>query len=140
MRTSSHAQVTQCGFVYWKYAARCSIFRRHVGDGRAVSERQRGQAGAKELYKFSYYPGLAQDLSYRQNQVCGRGAFFQFSTQLKTNYLRQQHGNRLAEHGGLGFNAAHAPAQHTQTVNHGGVRVSAHQSVWIGQHCAVPRF
>jgi hypothetical protein len=41
------------------------------------------------------------------------------------------------QHAGLGLDAAHAPAQHAQAVDHGGVRVGAHQAVRVGQHLAV---
>src|SRR5690348_18486883 len=41
-------------------------------------------------------------------------------------YPGDQHGDGLAEHGRLGLDAAHAPAQHAQAVLHGGVRVGAH--------------
>ena len=57
--------------------------------------------------------------------------------QLHADHLRDQHGNRLPQHRGLGFNAAHAPAQHAQPVDHGGVRVGAYQRVGIGGAFAV---
>ncbi|MNH16936.1 hypothetical protein D3C79_765880 [compost metagenome] len=38
----------------------------------------------------------------------------------------------MAEHGRLGLDAAHAPAQHAQAVDHGGVRVGADQGVGEG--------
>ena len=41
-------------------------------------------------------------------------------------------GMRLAEHGGLGLDAADAPAQHGQAVDHGGVAVGADHGVGIG--------
>ena len=41
-------------------------------------------------------------------------------------------GDRLAQHGRFRFDAAHAPAQHAQAVDHGGVRVGADDGVGIG--------
>ena len=41
--------------------------------------------------------------------------------------------NRLAEHRGLGLDAADAPAQHAQAVDHGGVRVGADAGVGVGE-------
>ena len=43
-----------------------------------------------------------------------------------------QHRDGLAEHGGLGLDSAHAPAEHAQAVDHGGVRVGSDQRVRIG--------
>ena len=45
--------------------------------------------------------------------------------------MRQQHGGGLAEHAGLGFDAADAPADYAQAVDHGGVRVGADHGVGI---------
>ena len=39
----------------------------------------------------------------------------------------------MPEQRGLRFDAAHAPAEHTEAVDHGGVRVSAYQSVGVDQ-------
>ncbi len=46
-----------------------------------------------------------------------------------------QHRERLAQHGGLGLDAADAPAEHAQPVHHGGVGVGPDQSV--GERLAV---
>ena len=40
-----------------------------------------------------------------------------------------EHIKRLAEHGGLGLDPAHAPAEHAQAVDHGGMAVGADQRV-----------
>ena len=49
---------------------------------------------------------------------------------------RDEHGDRLAEHGGFGFDSADAPAKHAEAVDHGGVRVGADQRVGIGRALA----
>ena len=46
--------------------------------------------------------------------------------------VRDQHRDGLAEHRRLGLDAAHAPAQHADAVDHRGVRVGAHQRVGVG--------
>ena len=51
----------------------------------------------------------------------------------ESDHLRQQHRHRLTKHGRLRFNPAHAPAQNSQTINHGGVAVGTDQSIRIGQ-------
>ena len=80
---------------------------------------------------------LAEHLGQGQHQVGGRGAGGQRAQQLDAHHdwRRQVHG--LAEHGRLGLDAAHAPAQHTDPVDHGGVGVGAHQGVRDGHPPAV---
>ena len=56
--------------------------------------------------------------------------------QAEADNLRDQHGNRLAQHGSFGLNAANAPAEYAEAVNHRGVRVGAHQCVGISQRLA----
>ncbi len=46
--------------------------------------------------------------------------------------LRYQHRDGLPQHGRLGLDAAHAPAQHPQAVDHRGVRIGADDRVRIG--------
>ena len=134
------AQIIQCGFVHGEDAARRAIFRRHVGDGGAIGQRQPRQSRPKEFHKLAHYAGLAQDLRHSKHQVSGRGAFTQLPCQFEPDHLRQQHGNRLPQHGCLGFNAAHAPAQHPQAVDHGGVGIRSYQRVWISHAYAVALF
>ncbi len=55
----------------------------------------------------------------------------QLAVELEADDLRDQHGDRLAQHGGFGLDAAHAPAQHAQAVDHGGVRVGADHGVRV---------
>ena len=63
--------------------------------------------------------------------------FGQLAGQLEADDLRNQHGRRLTEHGGFRLNAAHAPAEHTDAVDHGGVRVGAEHGIRIGPALAV---
>ncbi len=57
--------------------------------------------------------------------------------QLESDHPRNQHRHRLAEHGGLGLDAADAPAQHAEAVLHRGVRVGAHAGVRVGDTVAL---
>ena len=45
--------------------------------------------------------------------------------------------DRLAEHRGLGLDAADAPAEHAEAVDHRGVRVGADAGVGVGRQLAV---
>ena len=118
-------------------AARGAIFRRHVRDRRFIFERDTGQAGAEEFDKLSDDALLAQHLDDRENEICCGCAFGQFSGQFETDDFRNEHRDRLAEHGGFRFDAAHTPAQHGQGVDHGRVAVGADAGVRIGNGLAV---
>ena len=72
-----------------------------------------------------------------RHQVSRGRAFAQFAGELVANHLRNQHGNGLAQHGGLGLNAAHAPAQHAKAIDHRGVRIGADHRVWISHLLAI---
>jgi hypothetical protein len=48
---------------------------------------------------------------------------------LKPDDSRDQHRDRLAEHGRLGLDAADAPADDAEAVDHGGVGVGARHTV-----------
>ena len=98
---------------------------------------QLGDAGAVELDELADDAVLAQRLGDGENEVGGGGAFLQFAGKAEADHLRDQHGDRLAEHGGLGLDAADAPAEHAQAVDHGGVGVGADQGVGIGGDLAV---
>ena len=43
----------------------------------------------------------------------------------------------MTEHGGLGFNAANAPAKHAEAVDHCGVRICADARIWVSEKFAV---
>ena len=52
--------------------------------------------------------------------------------QPEADHGRQEEGEGLAEHGRLGLDAAHAPPEHAEAVDHGGVGVGADQRVAVG--------
>ena len=93
-------------------------------------------ARAEELDELADHALLAQHLGDGQHQVGRRRALAHLAVQAEADHLRDQHRHRLAQHGRLGLDAAHAPAQHAQAVDHGGVRVGADQRVGIGQRRA----
>lgn len=105
--------------------------RRHVADGGAVGEGGRGDALTVELDELADDAVLAQHLGDREDQVGGGGAGRELTGQLEADDARDEHGDRLAEHRGLGLDAADAPAEHTEAVDHGGVRVGADEGVGV---------
>ena len=109
-----------------------AVFRAHVADGRAGGQRHVGHARAVEVDELADHPHPAQQLRHREDQI-GRGAALpQVAGELDADDLGDEHAHRLAEHGGFGLDAADAPAQHAQPVDHRGVRVGADQGVRIG--------
>ncbi len=75
---------------------------------------------------------LAQHLGDGQDQVSGGRALRQRAGELEADHPGDEHADRLAQHGGLGLDAADAPPEHAEPVDHGGVRVGAEQGVGIG--------
>ena len=88
-----------------------------------------GDARAEVLDELPDDADLAQDLGHREHEV-GRGrALRQLARQLEADDLRHEHRQRLAEHRGLGLDAADAPAEHAEPVDHRRVRVGADERV-----------
>ncbi len=114
-----------------------AIFRRHVGDGGFVFQRQIGEAGAEEFDEFTDNTLLAQHVHNRQHKVGSGDAFAQLAGQFEADDFRDQHGYRLAQHGGFGLDAANTPAQNGQAVDHGCVAVGADTGVGEGDGVAV---
>ena len=133
---AGQSQVTQAFVVDREDTAGGAILRRHVGDRGPVGQRQVVQAVAVEFDEFADDAKLAQHLHDGQHQVGGGGPFRQLAGQFETHHLRNQHGDGLAQHGRLGLDAAHAPADHADTVDHGGVRIGAHHGVGVSHAIA----
>lgn len=56
---------------------------------------------------------------------------WQLSAELESYNLREDHGNLLTKHDRLSLNSTNSPANNSKTINHSGVRVSAHNGIWI---------
>ena len=113
-------------------AAGGAVFRGHVGDGGLVLDGQADDARAEELDELADHALLAEHLGDGQDQIGGGRAFRQGTGQAEADDFRDQHGDGLAQHGRLGLDAADAPAEHGQAVDHGGVAVGADHGVGIG--------
>ena len=109
----------------------------HVGDGRAVGQRKRGGAGAVELDELADDLLLAQHLGDVEREI-GRGdAFAQRAGHVDADDFGREEVDRLAEHARLRLDAAHAPADDAEAVDHGGVRIGADERVGIINRLAV---
>ena len=135
-RATAQPQIAQRFIVHREDAAGGTVLWGHVRNGCAVCKRQLVETRSEELDEFSDHALLAQHLGHGKHQIGCRRAFLQLITQPHTHYLGDQHRYRLPQHGGLGFDSTDAPAQHTQAIDHGGVRVGAHQRVGIRHRMA----
>ncbi len=115
-----------------------SILRSHIADRGPIRQREIGQARAEELNKLADDPLFPQNFRHGEHEVRGRGPFRQMPTEANPNNLRDQHGDRLAEHRGLGLDPPDAPPEHAESVDHGRVRVGADEGIGIGQQDPVP--
>ena len=129
---AAELQILQAFFVDGEDAAGGAVFGRHVSDGGPIGERKITQSRTEVFNKFSDDAMLAQHFRDGENEIGGRSAFPQASGKLHANNLRNQHRDGLAEHGGFGFNAADAPSQNSQAIDHRCVAVGADQGVGIG--------
>ncbi|GIX63876.1 mitochondrial import receptor subunit Tom40 [Babesia caballi] len=93
---------------------------------------------ADEFDELADHAGAgAEDGRDGEDDVGGKHVVGGLAHELEADHLRQHHGNGLAEHGGLGLDAADAPAEHAQAVDHGGVGVGPDDGVGVEQAVAV---
>ena len=126
------AQVFEGAVVHGEKADGGTVLGRHVGDRGAVGQRKGGKPRPEVLDEAGHHPVRAQLLGHGEHQVGGGRALLQGAGELHPDHLRQQHVVGLPEQDRLGLDAADPPAHHPQPVDHGGVRVRAHQRVGAG--------
>ena len=110
-------------------AAGGAVLRRHVADGGAILDGEMIEAVAEILDELLDHAALAQHLRAGEHEVGGGDAFLELALEAEADHLGDDHGDGLAEHGGLRLDAADAPAEHAQRVDHGGVAVGADAGV-----------
>ncbi len=103
---------------------------------RSGSESEAG-AGAVELDELADDLLLAQHLGDVERKV-GRGhALAERASHVDTDNFGREEVDRLAKHARLRLDAADAPADDAETIDHGGVGVGADERVGIGDRLAV---
>ena len=108
-----------------------AVFGGHVGDGGAVGQAEGGGAGAVEFDEFADDAVFAEDFRDAEGEVSGGDAFCQSAVQIDADDFGDEESNRLAEHAGFCLDAAHAPADDAEAVDHGGVGVGADEGVRV---------
>ena len=129
------AQVAQRLGVDREDAAGRAVLGRHVGDGRAVGQRQLREAVAEELDELPDDALLAEHLGHGEHEVGRRRPLGQRARELHADDLRDEHRHGLAEHRRLGLDAADAPAEDAEAVDHRRVRVGPDERVGVDASC-----
>ena len=80
---------------------------------------------------------LAEHVGDGEHHVGCGDALGDGAGELEPDDAWHEHGNRLAEHRGFGFDAADTPAEHAEAVDGGGVRIRTNAGVEIGKLAAV---
>ena len=112
------------------------VLRRHVAERRAIRNRQELQSRPVEFHELADDPELAEPLRDREHEIGRRRALGQPIGEAEADHFRDEHRDRLAQHRGLGLDAADAPADDAKTVDHRGVRVGADERVRVGEGAA----
>ena len=131
------AQVFQRGIVDREESHRGPVFRCHVGQRRAVGQSQTVQSFSEEFDEVPHDAILAQHRDHGQGRIRGGDAGLQGTSQLDAGHDGRKNRNGLSQHGGLGFDAADAPAQYAHAVDRRGVRVGADDAVGEGHVHAI---
>ncbi len=115
------AQVADGFVVDREKAHRRAVLRCHVGERRAVGHRQRSRALAEILDEGAHHLFAPQQFGHRQHQIGRRHAFAQAAAEFDADDVRSQEVDRLSEHRRLGLDAADAPADDADGIDHRGV-------------------
>ena len=92
---------------------------------------QRLRALAEVLDELADDFRLAQHFGDGEHEVGRRARRMQLALEVHADDVGREEVHRLAEHAGLGLDAADAPADHADAVDHRGVAVGADQRVGI---------
>ena len=124
-------QVVERHVVDGKNGDRRAVLRTHVPERGAIGNRQVFEAGPEELDELSDNAVLAEPLGNREHEVGCGGAFEHRARQTEAEHRRDEHRDRLAEHGRLSLDAADTPAHHSEAVDHRRVGIGADQCVRV---------
>ena len=133
VRAPGEAEVVQRLLVDGEEAAGRSVFRRHVRQRRPFRRRERRRALAEELHERAHEVPGSEYLRDRQHDVRRRDAGARPAGEATADHFRQAHRNGLAQHGRRRLDAADAPAEDAEGIDHGRVTVHAEQCVRIDQ-------
>ena len=116
----------------WKEPHRGAVFRRHVGDGGSVGQRQGVEAGATEFDDGGEDAVAAEAFGEGQDDVGADHAGAAAAGQAAADDAGNEQRDAFSQHGSGGFDAADSPAEDAERVDHRGVRVHADEAVGEG--------
>jgi len=125
------AQIVDRLFVDEEHRGRRAVFGCHVGDRRAVAEREARRASAAKLQIRADYFFLAQEFRQREHDVGGRDARLTLARQLDADDIGQAHPRRAAQHHVLRLQPADADGDHAERIDVRRVAVGADERVGI---------
>ena len=131
-RPAGIGEIAQRIVVDREEAAGRAVFGRHVADGGAIRDRQIGEPGPENSTNLPTTPRLRSICVTVSTRSVAVTPSLSLPVKLHADHFRQQHGIGLAEHGRFRLDAADAPAEHREAIDHGGVRIGADQRVRIG--------
>ncbi len=119
-----------------EHRGRGTVFRGHVGNGGAITQREGGRTRATELQIGTNHFFLAQELGHGQHNVRGRDACGRLATELHAHDVGQAHPGGATQHDVFGFQAAHADGDDAQRIHMRGVTVGADAGIGEGHTVA----
>mmetsp|Transcript_57347 Transcript_57347/g.123093 ORF Transcript_57347/g.123093 Transcript_57347/m.123093 type:complete len:325 (-) Transcript_57347:48-1022(-) len=123
-------------FINRKQPTSRPILRAHIRHCHPVRHRQRRRPLPVELNELAHAIVLAQELGHRQHHVRGGDPWGQAALEVDPDDLGEHQAHGLAEHGGLGLDASHAPGHDAYAVYHRGVAVRPHAPIRVGDPVA----
>ena len=135
-RPAGEPQVADGLGVDGKEAARRAVLRRHVGDRRPVGQRQAVKPGTGELDELADHATAAQHGGDGEHEVGRRRALGQRAGQPHADDSGDEHRDRLAEHRRFRLDAADAPSEHGEAVDHRRMAVGADDGVGKGERAS----
>ena len=130
--TAGQRQIVQRLLIDGEHRGRRAIFRRHIGDGRAIAQGQRGRACAVELEVGTHYLRLTQVFGQRQHDIGGGDPRLALAGEFDADDFWQTHPRRATQHHVLGLKAADADGDHAQRIDVRRVAVGAHAGIGEG--------
>ena len=133
---TGEAEVADGLGIDWEEAGGGAVFGGHVGDGGAIGEREIREAASEVLDKAANHAVLAEHFRNGEDEVGGGRTIREGSGEAHPDDFRLKLVERLAEHDGLGLDAADTPSEHPDAVDHGCVAVGADDGVRKDDRCA----
>ena len=107
------------------------VFGGHVGDCRAVGERETRRSFAVKFHKFSNDLCRAEKLGHMQGEIRRRHSLAKAVREMDADNFRCQKIHRLPEHARLGLNATDSPTDNSQPVDHRRVGIRADKRIGV---------